>query len=77
MLFRSEGGMPMKRGVWNEDQEDFLVSVDDGVHTAICPYCGNLECWCHTDVEYHDIVTHPAATDEDVEQAYGFYRIPR
>lgn len=67
----------MKWRLRNGDQEDVPVSVDDGVHTAVCPYCGNVECWCHTDVVYHDLVTHPVATDEDVEQAYCFYRIVR
>lgn len=67
----------MKWSLWNGDQEDFPVSVDDEVHTAVCPYCGNVECWCHTNIEYHDMVTHPSATDEDVEQAYGFYNLYR
>lgn len=65
----------MEWWTWGQDREDFLVSVDEEVHTAACPYCGNVACWCHTNVAYHDSVTHPARTAEEVEQAYHFYRL--
>lgn len=57
---------------WNG--QDVTVG-DDEVHTPDCPYCGELGCWCHTDVGYHDLVMHPAYLSEDVEQAYSFYEI--
>ena len=57
------------------DEEQDSVWTGDGIHTASCPYCGELDCWCHTDVEYHDQVQHPAYSDEDVERACSFYNI--
>jgi hypothetical protein len=29
------------------------------VHTLANPYCPNLGCACHTDLEYHEVVTGP------------------
>lgn len=58
-----------------DEREWAAVVVDDGVHTAVRPYCGDLECWCHTDVEYHDEVQHPVYSEGDVEQAYRFYHL--
>jgi hypothetical protein len=49
----------------------------DGVHTPDNPYCSDLDCWCHTSVEYHDLATELYVTDEDVEQAYSFYGLSR
>lgn len=54
------------------DEQDVML-LDGDVHTADCPYCDDPECWCHTDVSYHDVVTHPTYLDADVEQAYSFY----
>jgi hypothetical protein len=60
----------------DEQGQDVLV-VGDGIHTLDNPYCGETGCWCHTSVGYHDLVTHPGVTDEDVELAYGFYELAR
>ena len=57
---------------WGEQE---VVVVDGEVHTADNPYCDDPVCWCHTDVEYHDLVMHPTYQDGDVEQAYEFYEI--
>jgi hypothetical protein len=48
-------------------------------HTSEHPYCGNLSCWCHTDVAYHEQVTElaPEVDEEQVEQAYGFFGLVR
>jgi len=56
------------------DEQDVVV-VEVGAHTADCPYCDDPACWCHTDVEYHELVMHPTYPDGEVEQAYGFYEI--
>lgn len=45
------------------------------VHTPGQPYCDDVTCWCHTDASYHEVATHPAATDEEVAQAYEFYEL--
>ena len=58
--------------VWEE--QDVLVD-GDGIHTVEQPYCWDLSCWCHTDVDYHDVVTHSMATGMDVAQAYDFYEL--
>lgn len=48
-------------------------------HTTEHPYCGDLACWCHTNVEYHDDIQHPERhyTDEQVEQVYAFFGLKR
>lgn len=46
---------------------------DDGVHTPENPYCSDLNCWCHTDVEYHDMATQPYTTEEEITEVYQFY----
>jgi hypothetical protein len=39
-------------------------------HTPTHPYCGDLACWCHTDVAYHQVVTMvPVALDDRQLQA--------
>lgn len=57
---------------WDEQE---VMGVDDGVHTAEGPYCGNPGCWCHTDVTYHDLVEHPVYLEGELEEAYGFFEI--
>jgi hypothetical protein len=42
------------------------------VHTPENPYCRNLSCWCHTDVEYHDQVTSPLLVIEVDETLFAF-----
>lgn len=49
----------------------------DNLHTPENPYCTDPACWCHTNVEYHDLATQPYATDDDVVLAYRFYEIAR
>jgi len=52
--------------------------VTDTEHTASCPYCGDLTCWCHTFVDYHEQVTCLAsgsADPEEVAQAFSFFGI--
>lgn len=56
------------------DEQDVMV-LDSELHTAEYPYCDDLGCWCHTDVDYHESVMHPVYLDGTVEQAYGFYEI--
>jgi len=63
--------MPMDR-----EEQDVMVLDAEG-HTMDYPYCGDLGCWCHTDVGYHDEVIHPMYLDEAVEQAYRFYELER
>jgi hypothetical protein len=57
------------------DQEETTASLD--LHTSDSPYCGEMDCWCHTDVAYHDEVTHPTATDDEIEVAYQFLGLSR
>jgi hypothetical protein len=52
---------------------------EEEAHTLEHPYCGNLACWCHTNVEYHEQVTEfaPEVDEEEVEQAYWFFGLVR
>ncbi len=58
--------------------EDDQGTFDD-VHTSLNPYCNDLNCWCHTNVSYHDDVQHPARrhTQEEVDQAFSFFGLGR
>ncbi len=59
-----------------EQENEWWLEEDDGaeVHTAACPYCGDITCWCHTDVEYHEGVTEMGeASDEELAEAYAFF----
>jgi len=47
----------------------------DEVHTATHPYCGDIDCWCHNDADYHTIVIMPLASDDEVEAAYTFFEL--
>lgn len=60
---------------WTETSESTTGCED--VHTADNPYCGDLACWCHTDADYHDEVTHPQATEEEIELAYTYLGLSR
>jgi hypothetical protein len=70
-----------KKGKQAEDVPwvDSEVVYEEDVHTVDHPYCGDLSCWCHTDVAYHDEVTGPllAVTDEQVAWAYRFFGVVR
>lgn len=50
---------------------------DEQVHTASCPYCGDGDCWCHTNVEYHEQVTSMGSDvdEEELQQAYSFFGV--
>ncbi len=50
---------------------------EDQVHTADNPYCGDLSCWCHTNLIYHDHVTQLPAdvSDEDASHVFSFFGI--
>jgi hypothetical protein len=56
---------------WQETREWTTGNAD--VHTPENPYCDELSCWCHSDVSYHEDVTHPTATDEEIDQAQTFF----
>jgi hypothetical protein len=58
------------------DDEDEQVTNNDE-HTASSPYCSNLSCWCHTNVEYHSSVTDLSGTVDgaDYQAALRFYGI--
>jgi hypothetical protein len=62
----------------SSSSEDDQIAFDD-VHTSLNPYCGNLSCWCHTNVSYHDDVQHPDRnpTQEEVNQAFSFFGLGR
>jgi len=66
---------PMMTGMYvmEEDEED--EEEEEEVHTAENPYCSELDCWCHTDVDYHAQVQHPEVTEEEVEVSYSFFGI--
>lgn len=40
------------------------LTLSDGVHSLQEPYCSNLQCPCHIDLEYHRRVTVFAEQDE-------------
>jgi hypothetical protein len=42
------------------------------VHTPENPYCGELSCWCHTDVAYHDQVTSSLLAVEVDDTLFAF-----
>lgn len=50
---------------------------DDGVHTPDNPYCADPGCWCHTNVEYHDLATQPYTSEEEMTEIYQFYGLVR
>jgi hypothetical protein len=53
--------------------EPVVINSYDGEHTSSNPYCGDLSCWCHTDVDYHSTVTGPFASDAiDTDVLYSF-----
>lgn len=62
--------MEYEDGDWIGMEED-----GDGVHTAACPYCGDMTCWCHTSADYHATVIQcgDVVSDEAVMQAYAFF----
>ncbi|MFL5627859.1 MAG: hypothetical protein ACJ788_19950 [Ktedonobacteraceae bacterium] len=62
-------------GPWQEPG----VGCEEDLHTPDHPYCGDLSCWCHTDVAYHDQVTGPlpVVRDEQVAWAYRFFGVVR
>ena len=53
------------------------IPGEDGLHTPDFPYCGNMECWCHTSVAYHSLVEYSTYAEEEVEQAYLFFELPQ
>lgn len=55
-----------------EDTDEESSDLDD-VHTSDNPYCDDLDCWCHSDVEYHEDATHPDVTDEEITTAHRFF----
>jgi hypothetical protein len=59
------------------EEEEYVEGEE--AHTSEHPYCGNLSCWCHSDVAYHEQVTElaPEVDEEQVEQAYGFFGLVR
>ena len=57
-----------------------VASSGDEVHTVQYPYCGDLSCWCHNSVSYHEEVTQPleAPVDEqEVAIAWSFFGFGR
>ena len=48
-----------------------VTTSSDEVHTPTNPYCENLSCWCHTNVEYHDQVTSFSTSISDEEYAWA------
>ena len=66
-------------GTWKEAEDVPWVEREEDVHTPDHPYCGDLSCWCHTDVASHDQVTGPfsAVMDEQVAWAYRFFGVFR
>lgn len=53
------------------------VVLPDEVHTSLHPYCDDVACWCHTNVAYHEVVTHPEPTEEEVEASFSFFGFRR
>lgn len=51
------------------------VGSFDAVHTSVSPYCDDLTCWCHSSVVYHEMVTHPEPTPEDIEIGLSFFGV--
>ncbi len=39
------------------------------------PYCNNMNCRCHFDVEHHDKVQHPKVSDEEMAQIMAFLSV--
>jgi hypothetical protein len=44
------------------------------VHTPGCPYCKDGECACHTDADYHELVTDPLSDENVDEEVLQFAR---
>lgn len=47
----------------------------DEEHTINNPYCSDPACWCHSDVDYHEVVTHPEPTQDEIEEVYRFLEL--
>lgn len=47
-------------------------SGSNEVHTPENPYCDDLSCPCHTDVDYHDQVTSFSDSDDYDSAAYDY-----
>src|SRR5579885_1719527 len=55
--------------------DDSTVYTFDAVHTPQNPYCSDLNCWCHSESRYHDVVTQPLTGEADTSLAYTFFGI--
>lgn len=42
-------------------------------HTPENPYCSDMSCWCHTDLDYHESVEYPEYSQEEIDRAYDFF----
>jgi hypothetical protein len=49
-----------------------MTSPGDNVHTSEHPYCSNLGCWCHTNLEYHSQVTDFQAESDVDDTLFAF-----
>lgn len=66
---------------WNNNpsstDDGFSLSSDEeDIHTPENPYCGNLSCWCHTNLDYHHNVTDVSleiSVPVEVERARSFF----
>lgn len=55
-----------------ETETKAWTTGNEDVHTQTAPYCRKLMCWCHTDVAYHDQVTHHQASEVEIAHVYRF-----
>ena len=50
----------------------------ESVHTPENPYCGDLNCWCHTSIPWHawqENTLDRVHSEEEHEQARSFFGI--
>jgi hypothetical protein len=58
-------------GARRDQKQTSSSSNSSEVHTPENPYCNDLSCFCHTDLDYHDLVTSYDTNDYDSE-AYDY-----
>lgn len=57
--------LPFVRPRW-QDGSIVVVEEEAPVHTPQNPYCGDLRCWCRTDLKHHNGVTGAPTQDGEI-----------
>ena len=63
----------------DEGSEEFTTITVLEEHTPNNPYCGDVSCWCHTNLDHHSLAQDPVNgfNEDDYQHAYAFYGVGR